>query len=311
MAKWSAKPISIGHPGFDLAPLAIGPSRMPIVVDTEQARALPELAVLSAHAHGDTDPRTLKAVVEALDSTSENNRAFYYSRIEPVEELEEPTDYEKGWLDVVEGLRGNPGIEVLYLNLGGIDLTAEDSAFEDLEEWEGIKLSPQVRGEYVRFSPLGVQWKGIEPYTVGGEIYLTPLPHRVHEDPPDFSSSWFSDDERAVGAQLRIIDVNAVTGTGSFAALRLQPGVEDPEVWYSDPGFRLWKMDLDYHGYLEALRQTKGAFNWQHLFTDAPLADEEFESTARELWFMLEDLPALFPGHDYTPLYARLAERLR
>jgi hypothetical protein len=78
MAKWSAKPISIGHPGFDLAPLAIGPSRMPIVVDSEQARALPELAVLSAHAHGDTDPRTLKAVVEALDSTSENNRAFYY-----------------------------------------------------------------------------------------------------------------------------------------------------------------------------------------------------------------------------------------
>ena len=81
MARWSAKRISIGHPGFDLVPLTIGPSRMPIVVETEQARALPELAVLSAHAHGDTDPRTLKAAVEALDSTSENNRAFYYDFI--------------------------------------------------------------------------------------------------------------------------------------------------------------------------------------------------------------------------------------
>lgn len=78
MARWSATPIKIGHPGFELVPLTIGPSRMPIVVDTDQARDLPELAVLSAHAHGDTDPRTLKAVVEALDSTSENNRAFYY-----------------------------------------------------------------------------------------------------------------------------------------------------------------------------------------------------------------------------------------
>ncbi len=231
--------------------------------------------------------------------------------MESVEELEEPTAYETGWLDVVEGLRGNPGIKVLYLNLGDIDLMAEDSAFDDLEEWEGITLSPRVRGEYVRFSALGVQWTGIEPHVVGGEFYLAPLPYRVHEDPPDFSSSLFSDDERAVGAQLRIIDVNAVTGNGSYAALRLQPGVEDPEVWYSDSEFRLWKMSLDYHGYLEALRLTKGAFNWQHLFTDAPLADEEFESIARELRFMLEDLSALFPDHDYTPLHARLAERLR
>ncbi len=76
LARWCSAPIRTGHPGFDLVPLAIGPERMPVVTDPDQARALPELAVLSARAHGGTDPRTLRAVVEALDSTAGDNRAF-------------------------------------------------------------------------------------------------------------------------------------------------------------------------------------------------------------------------------------------
>ncbi len=81
MARWCAKPISIGHPGFVLRPLVIGPGNTPVVTDVEQARAMPELAVLSAYAHGDTDPRTLKTVVEALDSTAPKNRTFYYDYV--------------------------------------------------------------------------------------------------------------------------------------------------------------------------------------------------------------------------------------
>jgi hypothetical protein len=76
-----AEPIQIGHPGFVLAPLMIGPSATPRVTEPEQARALPELAVLSARAHGDEDPRVLDTVMQALDSIDADRRAFYYDYV--------------------------------------------------------------------------------------------------------------------------------------------------------------------------------------------------------------------------------------
>ncbi|GAA0995190.1 hypothetical protein [Nocardiopsis tropica] len=81
MVRWCATPIEVGHPGFVLTPLVIGPGTTPVVTDLEQARALPELAVLSAYAHGNTQPGTLKAVVEALESTAPEHRAFYYDYV--------------------------------------------------------------------------------------------------------------------------------------------------------------------------------------------------------------------------------------
>src|SRR5699024_11794078 len=53
----------------------------PMVTDPARARQLPELAVLSAYSHGDTEPRTLWAVVEALDATSAEHRTFYYDYV--------------------------------------------------------------------------------------------------------------------------------------------------------------------------------------------------------------------------------------
>lgn len=52
VARWCAKPIETGHPGFVLRPLVLGPDAVPIVTEPEQAEAMPELAVLSAIAHG-------------------------------------------------------------------------------------------------------------------------------------------------------------------------------------------------------------------------------------------------------------------
>ncbi|MCK6586095.1 MAG: hypothetical protein L6Q76_00780 [Polyangiaceae bacterium] len=52
VARWCAKPIELGHPGFVLRPLVLGPNAVPIVTEPEQAAAMPELSVLSAIAHG-------------------------------------------------------------------------------------------------------------------------------------------------------------------------------------------------------------------------------------------------------------------
>jgi hypothetical protein len=45
-ANWCAEPIRIGDPGMVLTPVVLGPHKVPVVADIEQARAVPELAVL-------------------------------------------------------------------------------------------------------------------------------------------------------------------------------------------------------------------------------------------------------------------------
>lgn len=64
VADWCATPIELGHPGARLTPLVLGPRQVPLVTDRGLAASAPELAVLSAIAHG-SGPRAA-AVVPAL-----------------------------------------------------------------------------------------------------------------------------------------------------------------------------------------------------------------------------------------------------
>jgi hypothetical protein len=52
MERWCARPYAYDHLGSTFRPLVIGPSAIPRITDVEQARALPELALLSVAAHG-------------------------------------------------------------------------------------------------------------------------------------------------------------------------------------------------------------------------------------------------------------------
>ena len=50
-ARWAAEPIELG-PGWTAHPIVIGPEQVPAITDRQQAASCPELAVLSAMAHG-------------------------------------------------------------------------------------------------------------------------------------------------------------------------------------------------------------------------------------------------------------------
>jgi hypothetical protein len=53
-AAWAAEPIVIG-PGFVLHPSVLGPDLVPVVADIAEARAAPEVAILSGIAHGKSE----------------------------------------------------------------------------------------------------------------------------------------------------------------------------------------------------------------------------------------------------------------
>lgn len=78
-AGWCAEPIRLGHPGFVLTPLVLGPERVPEVTDPEEASRRPELTVLSAIAHGaDPEPDKLfTALLRALSCVDRDNAKLY------------------------------------------------------------------------------------------------------------------------------------------------------------------------------------------------------------------------------------------
>jgi len=84
-ARWAAKPIDLGA-GQLWAPLVIGPDGIPVIIDAEQARRDPELAVLSLIAHGKGDTQTALAIALAatasLEQLSQEQRMLYLALIE-------------------------------------------------------------------------------------------------------------------------------------------------------------------------------------------------------------------------------------
>ncbi|SJZ71667.1 hypothetical protein SAMN02745673_01182 [Marinactinospora thermotolerans DSM 45154] len=75
-ATWCGSPIDMGHPGWVLTPLAVGPDTIPALTDPERAVRSPELAVLSALAHGE-DPRVLDALEHSLRSIDDARMRLY------------------------------------------------------------------------------------------------------------------------------------------------------------------------------------------------------------------------------------------
>ena len=83
VATWASRPITMGHPGFALTPLVLGPREVPVVVDPEVARRAPELCVLSAMVHGQEPVAVDIAVVgaEAVRRLDDERRTLYLDLI--------------------------------------------------------------------------------------------------------------------------------------------------------------------------------------------------------------------------------------
>ncbi|GII89131.1 hypothetical protein Ssi03_71210 [Sphaerisporangium siamense] len=78
-ARWCAEPIEMGHPGWRLAPMVVSPEVVPVVTDPTEAIRVPELAVLSALAHGGDvgGQRVLEALLTALSTLEEGQAKLY------------------------------------------------------------------------------------------------------------------------------------------------------------------------------------------------------------------------------------------
>ena len=79
VAAWCAEPIETGIPGFVLVPPVLGRAAVPVVTDPVEAARRPELAVLSAMAHGDGElgAAIAAAVLPAVRGLDDERARFY------------------------------------------------------------------------------------------------------------------------------------------------------------------------------------------------------------------------------------------
>jgi hypothetical protein len=83
VAGWCAEPIETGTPGFALRPPVLRYTAVPVVTDLEEASRRPELGVLSAMAHGDSEQAATigAAVIHAIRELDDNRTRLYYDLV--------------------------------------------------------------------------------------------------------------------------------------------------------------------------------------------------------------------------------------
>ncbi|MBB2748589.1 UNVERIFIED_ORG: hypothetical protein FHR35_008492 [Microbispora rosea subsp. rosea] len=81
-ARWCERTIHLGPSGA-ITPLAIDPGRIPLITDPDQARASPELAVLSTVAHPEEaeDGPALEAMLAGLKTLDQEQRTLYLNYV--------------------------------------------------------------------------------------------------------------------------------------------------------------------------------------------------------------------------------------
>lgn len=79
VAAWCAEPIETGIPGFVLHPPVLGRDAIPVVTSPDEAARRPELAVLSAMAHGEGEQGAAiaAAVLPAIRELDDEKARFY------------------------------------------------------------------------------------------------------------------------------------------------------------------------------------------------------------------------------------------
>jgi hypothetical protein len=83
VAGWCAEPIETGIPGFVLRPPVLRRTAVPVVTDLGEAARRPELGVLSAMAHGETEQGATiaSAVLPAIQELDDDRARFYYDLV--------------------------------------------------------------------------------------------------------------------------------------------------------------------------------------------------------------------------------------
>lgn len=222
------------------------------------------------------------------------------------------SDYERRFLSMLDELRDASEVDLLYEERGPIEEEIGDASetFAFIAEEEGIELDPSLQRSFLRFEGISSHWAVERPGVyMTGEFSIRHIAAAMLTIGVAPATDEPSHQEQVLYSELRPFDEHPRGGGGSLSALRVDAETVSPEVWYYHATRGVFRMDIDYPAYLDALLVTKGTYGWQYLFTDVSMRDIDFQGAAENIQNMLRIFPDIFPSHDYTDLQARLRER--
>ncbi|GAA2115891.1 hypothetical protein [Actinomadura alba] len=222
-------------------------------------------------------------------------------------------DYELHYLAMLDELANSPEVKVFHEERGPIEEMVGDASetFELIADEVGIHLDQSLHRTFLRFEGLSSHWAIERPGTyLTGEFSICHLGAAMLVTGVDLATDETPEEERRIYSQLRAFDEHPRGGGGTLTGLRILPGMSAPEIWYYGGPQGVFKLDLGYDEYLDALLVMKGVYSWQYLFADVSMLDMDFAAAVDAIKEMLEIFPGLFPGHDYAPFRARLMERI-
>lgn len=223
-------------------------------------------------------------------------------------------EFEAKLLRMIEEITDCSEIRILEHEEGplGDFLGDADNAFNVLQQLKTRTLAPSLKRAFHRYNGLGTYWCGVgERESLAGEFRLVQLLDAIIGGAPAWlTQEGWPEDQRELHADFRVFDSQFYGGVGTFSALRLQDGVENPEVWYFNTTYGSLKLDLDYAEYMDRLLITRGIYYWQYLFADVPPEHYNFETIGLGLKESIDFLEEIFPDNDYSELRTRLDARL-
>ncbi|MCX4963221.1 hypothetical protein OHA98_00010 [Streptomyces sp. NBC_00654] len=215
---------------------------------------------------------------------------------------------------MVEEIKNCNTIQVLGSENGplGEFLGGADSAFRTLYRLKGIELDPSMKRSFHRHNGLGIYWRGTgEQESLAGEFRLVQILDAIIGGAPKWlTQEGWPEGDIALHSDFRIFDSQFMGGVGTFAALRMQSGAQNPEVWYFNVTYGSLKLDIGYADYMDYLLLTRGIYYWQYLFSEIPAEHYNFETIGSELEKSIDFLEEKFPESDYSELRSRLAVRI-
>jgi hypothetical protein len=203
-----------------------------------------------------------------------------------------------------------PNIKILRIKNEFPEVDKDSAQFEidETERLSGIKLADYFKEYWFPASEITLCWDyqldGKEEN--GGEFRLINLFKALAVNKPKLWNDDMAEEEKELLRKFRPFDDHPYTGDGMLGVFKIEPGVNDPEVWYYKVTGQGYKMDLSYRGYVECVMETRGYFDWQYFFCDIEIN----RNLSNRLTAMLDILPRLFPDTDYTKYFERF-ERLK
>ncbi|MCX8525609.1 hypothetical protein OF897_16975 [Chryseobacterium formosus] len=125
---------------------------------------------------------------------------------------------------------------------------------------------------------------------------------------------WFkgqTPEEIALWKTFRVLDARPEIGDGKLAVYSIQNGIappNEPAIYYINRAL-VYKINLTFNGYFEAVADMLGIADWQYLFTKVSLEDLKADGIYKNLKESLEALQKAFPDKDYNRYFKLLEER--